>query len=1095
MSTQIPDSRSPKQFPVDGEAQPESSAKNDPDQILDDYSASANDSAKLSGSENTQSMAHSSTGSGAHSTAAVGWLEVLVARALDARYLVILVTLFSLLFGAWAFQNLHIDAVPDISNVQVSVTANARGLAPLEIEQYITFPVELALQSMPRLHTLRSISKYGLSQVTAVFDDGTDIYWARQQVSERMKGAQESMPAGADVNLFLGPIATGLGEVYQFEVRGPGYTSMQLREILDWQIIPALKVVQGIDEVQSMGGDVKEYQVWMHPEKLHGYHISPQEVMQSLKENNANAGGGYTVENANQIALRAEGLLQTTDDIANIVIKRTQTGIIRIKDVAEVHIARALPASIATQNGQAETVLATILMRKGENSREIVTRIQKRMGEIAKSLPPNVQMITFYDRGTLIDRTIETVWHNLLEGAGLVVVVLFVLLGNWRAGLIAALAIPLSLLGAVTFLTMSNTSGNLLSLGALDFGILIDGSVVMVDNILRRLSLLKDPSKKLETIKLASQEVARPVLFAVLIIAVVYMPILFLPGVSGKTFQPMALTVIFGLLTALVLALFFTPALSSIILGSKVSEKDSFVMGLVRPVYEPLLNISLKVPLLTAGIAVIAFASSLLLLRSLGTEFIPVLREGAMVLTVDRPVSGSFDTAAKQTLLIEKLLKENPDVETVVSRTGHSEQAFDPMGPDETDVFVIFKPQSEWKTATTQEQLEREIGQLLERNVPGAAIALSQPIEQRMNELVAGAKGDVAVRIFGPDLLKLKQLGGEVAQILSHVPGASDIKMEKTTGLPLVTAKLNRQALGAYGVSGQDALDTVSCAVGGKVVGTIYQGKPRFNLVVRFAPEDIPTASELGALPVVMSSGELVPLSQITTIAQTEGPAEIMHMHGDRIYTVQCNVRDRDLGGFVEAAQKAIDKELVTPPGYRIAWGGQFENLKVAAEKLSFLVPIALCLIGMFLYLTFGAFRPVLLVFFNIPLALSGGLVALWMRGMELSVTAGVGFIALFGVAVLNGVVLVSTIEHLEQNENMSPLEAAREGARQRLRPVLMTALVASLGFLPMALATSVGAEVQRPLATVVIGGLITSTLLTLLVLPALYPIVCGNRK
>jgi cobalt-zinc-cadmium resistance protein CzcA len=1091
MTTQLPDSRSPNPVPPGGKQEEARTSSTDSLPAEERETEETNDR-----DQEITSKEHTTHGARAeHRLVHIGWLENLVAYALDARYLVILVTLFSLVIGAWAFQNLHIDAVPDISNVQVSVTANVRGLAPLEIEQYITFPVELALQSMPRLKTLRSLSKYGLSQVTAVFEDGTDIYWARQQVSERMKTAQDSMPQGTNVNLFLGPIATGLGEVYQFEVRGPGYTGMQLREILDWQIIPALKMVSGIDEVQSMGGDVKEYQVWMHPEKLHGYHISPQEIMQTLERNNANAGGGYSVENSNQVVLRAEGLLQTTEDIANIVIKRTQTGIVRVKDVADVEIARGLPASIVTANGRGETVLATILMRKGENSREIVTRIQKRMAEVAKSLPPNVQMVTFYDRGTLIDRTIDTVWHNLVEGAGLVVVVLFVLLGNWRAGLIAALAIPLSLVGAVAFLTMSNTSGNLLSLGALDFGILIDGSVVMVDNILRRLSLMKDRSMKLETIKLASQEVARPVLFAVLIIAVVYMPILFLPGVSGKTFQPMALTVIFGLLTALVLALFFTPALASIILESKVSEKDSLFMSLVRPVYEVLLNISLKVPFLPAALAVIGFVSSLLLIPSLGTEFIPVLREGALVLTVDRPVSGSFDTAAKQTSLIEKLLKENPDVETVVSRTGHSEQAFDPMGPDETDVFVIFKPQDEWKSATTQEQLEKKIAQLLERNVPGAAIAMSQPIEQRMNELVAGAKGDVAVRIFGPDLTKLKQLGSQVAQILSHVQGASDIKTEKTTGLPLMTAKLNRQALGAYGVNGQDALDTVSCAVGGKVVGTIYQGKPRFNLVVRFAPEDIPSASELGTLPVVMTSGELVPLSQIAKIDRTEGPAEIMHMDGDRIYTIQCNVRDRDLGGFVEAAKAAVDKELYLPPGYRIAWGGQFENLVIAKEKLIFLVPIALCLIGMFLYLTFGALRPVLLVFFNIPLALTGGLVALWFRGIELSVTAGVGFIALFGVAVLNGVVLVSTIEHLEQNEGMTACEAAREGARQRLRPVLMTALVASLGFLPMALATSVGAEVQRPLATVVIGGLITSTLLTLLVIPALYPIVCGNRK
>lgn len=1025
----------------------------------------------------------------------VGWLEGLVGAALDARFLIVIITFLSLTLGFWAFNNLHIDAVPDISNVQVVVTANARGLAPGEIEQYITFPVELALQSMPRLQLLRSISKYGLSQVTAVFEDGTDIYWARQQVSERMKSAQDVMPTGQDVQLFLGPIATGLGEVYQFEVRGSGYTSMQLRDILDWQIIPALKTVPGIDEVQSMGGDVKEYQVWMHPEKLHGYHISPEEIMTALARNNANAGGGYTVENDNIVVLRAEGLLQTPQDIANIIVKRTPQGIVKIKDFADVEIARRLPSSIVTENGHGETTIGIVLMRKGENSREVVERIEKKVSDIQKTLPPNVRIVPFYDRGVLIDRTIETVWHNLLEGAGLVVLVLFVLLGNWRAGLIAALAIPLSLLGAVSFLTLTNTSGNLLSLGALDFGILIDGSVVMVDNILRRLGEDKPtPPEMLGVVKLASQEVARPILFAVLIITVVYMPILFLPGVSGKTFQPMALTVIFGLLTALVLALFFTPALSSIMLGGKVEDKDSFVMGLIRPVYNFVLKICSIQPLITTAIALLCFIGSLFLVPHLGTEFIPVLREGALVLTVDRPVSGSFDTAARQTLLIEKLLRECPDVETVVSRTGHAEEAFDPMGPDETDTFVIFKPQSEWKTATTQEELEEALSKKMKEGVPGAGIAISQPIEQRMNELVAGAKGDLAIRVYGPDLAKLKQVGSEVAQVLANVDGANDVKTEKTTGLPFMTAKLDRTALAAYGVSAQDALDTVACAVGGKVVGTIYQGKPRYNLVLRFAPEDIPGSSDLGSLPVVMSSGELVPLSQIAKIGKTEGNAEIMHLQGDRIYTVQCNVRNRDLGGFVDAARAAVEQKVILPPGYRLEWGGQFENLQVAQAKLSILVPVALALIGLFLFMTFGAVRPVLLVFFNIPLALSGGLVALALRGMTLSITAGVGFIALFGVAVLNGVVLISTIQHLEKNEHLSPNDAALEGARQRLRPVLMTALVASLGFLPMALATSVGAEVQRPLATVVIGGLVTSTLLTLLVLPTLYPIICSKK-
>jgi cobalt-zinc-cadmium resistance protein CzcA len=1025
-----------------------------------------------------------------------GWLEGMVEAALEARFLVVAFVLMFSVLSYWSFTNLHIDAVPDISNVQVAVTTNARGFGPLEVEEYITYPIELGLQNLPRLHSLRSISKFGLSQVTAIFADGTDIYWARQQVSERLKNAQDAMPAGADIKMFLGPIATGLGEVYQFEVRGSGYSLMQLRDILDWQIIPALKTVPGLDEVQSMGGDTKEYQVWLHPEKLHGYKVSPEEVMSALRKNNANAGGGYIVEGQNQIVLRAEGLLKTTADIGNVIVRRSATGFVRVKDVADVKIDRQLTTSIVTRDGLGETTIGIALMRKGENSREIIERIKTKVVEIAKTLPPNVQIIPFYDRGELIDNTIETVWHNLTEGALLVVVVLFVLLGNWQAGIIASLAIPLSLIGAVGFLVLSNTSGNLLSLGALDFGILIDGSVVMVDNILRRLAEFKPGGKnRLAVIKIASEEMARPVTFAVLIITIVYMPVLFLPGVSGRTFQPMATTVIAGLLTALAIALFVTPALSCLMLGKEVSAKDSLMMRLLRPLYDLALNICCRIPLIPALVAILLFAGSLLLIPGLGTEFIPVLREGALVLTVDRPISGSFQTAAEQTTLIEKVLRECPDVHTVVSRTGHSEQAFDPMGPDESDIFVLFKPRGTWKTARTQAELEEQLQKKLAQCVPGGAIAISQPIEQRMNELVAGAKGDIALRIVGPDIQKLRTLGEQAARALSSVRGATDVRVEKTTGLPTLTAKLDRNALTAYGVNAQDALDTVSSAVGGKVVGTIFQGKPRYNLVVRFAPEDIPTAQEMGSLPVAMGAGDLVPLSQLAKIENREGEAEIMHVHADRVFTVQCNIRNCDLGSFVQAAKAAVEKQVLLPPGYSLEWGGQFENLTAAQSMLSLLVPLALMLIGILLYCAFGAFRPVLLVFCNIPLALSGGLFALALRSMQLTVTAGVGFIALFGVAVLNGVVLVDTIRQLQQASGLSAAEAAILGAKQRLRPVLMTALVASLGFLPMALATSVGAEVQRPLATVVIGGLITSTLLTLLVLPAQYAFICGELK
>jgi heavy metal efflux system protein len=1020
------------------------------------------------------------------------WLERSVALALDARVLVLAVTvLFTVIGLSWS-SDVSIDAVPDISNIQVTITANARGLSPQEVEQYVTFPIELSLQSMPRLAYQRSISKYGLSQVTAVFEDSTNVYWARQRVSERLKNATDMMPVAADIKLFLGPIATGLGEIYQFEVLGPGYSMMELRSILDWQIIPALKMVPGVDEVESMGGDVKEYQSWLEPEKLHGYRVMPGEVMTALKENNANAGGGYQIQNNDQVLLRAEGMLRSVQDIGNVLVRRTPLGPIRVKDLGQVVVGKELPTSIVTVNGRGETVIGVVIMRNGENSKQVVDRVNQAIAKLRSTLPPNLEIRTFYDRNTLINRTISTVWHNLSYGAVLVLIVLFLLLGNVRGGIIAALAIPLSLLGAMSFLTISGTSANLLSLGALDFGILIDGSVVMVEHILSRLAACRDQAvSKLTVVKNATAEVVSPITFAVLIITVVYLPILSLPGVSGKTFRPMALTVMFGLLTALLVALYVTPALASFLLERNPKPEGSFLMKMIRPLYVKALHFCVRRPGKTGLMAALIFLASLFCIPFMGTEFIPVLKEGAVVLTVNRPVSGSLETAAQETTLIEKLLLQFPEVKEVISRTGHAEIAFDPMGPEETDTFVIFKPEEEWPPGMTQQNIETAIARTLKRSVPGIVFLISQPIEQRMNELVAGAKGDLAIRVFGPDLDKLRELGENIASVLSHLQGTADLKIEQTIGLPIVTAKLNTQALSAYGVTARDALDTVMAAVGGKVVGTIFEGKPRYNLAVRFAPKTMERPEDIGSLPVAMTGGDLVPMSQIADIERREQSAQIAHRQGDRDLTVQLNVRGRDLGGYVDIAQKVVADQISLPPGYRIEWGGQFENLREAQARLFILVPLALALIFILLYALYGDLLPGLLIFSNVPFALSGGLIALLVRHMHISVTAGVGFIALFGVAVLNGVVLISTIRQLEVEKQLRPRQAAILGARQRLRPVLMTALVASLGFIPMAVATSVGAEVQRPLATVVIGGLISSTFLTLLVVPSLYPIIC----
>lgn len=1022
-----------------------------------------------------------------------GPIESIVTWALNKRVLVIAAVCMFSGFGIWSFLTMHVDAVPDISNIQVTVTTNARGFAPAEIEQYITYPIELALQSVPRLHQQRSISKYALSQVTAVFDDGTDIYWARQQVNERLKGAQEQMPAGAEVKVALGPIATGLGEIFQFEVKGPGYSLMQLRDILDWQVIPALKTVPGIDEVQSMGGEAKEYQVCLIPESLHGYRITPGEIMAALSKSNANAGGGYIVESSDQQLIRAESMLANVSDIENVVIRRDPRGVLRVKDLARVRVGFRLRQSVVTSNGRGETVVGVVVMRKGENSREMVELLRKKLFEIEKSLAPNISLKPFYDRGELIDRTVETVKENLLHGAILVLLVLLVLLGSIRGGIIAALAIPLALAGALLFLKLAAISGNLLSLGAIDFGILIDGAVVMVENILRRLSHQPEHDR-LTVVQDAAREVALPVFTAVLIITIVYLPVLGLPGVSAKTFQPMALTVIFGLLTALVIALVVTPTMCFYMLEKQPEESDSRVLVLVRSAYRKILIKACKHPYLTATSALFAFLLSLVLIPALGTEFIPVLKEGSVVLTVSRPVSGSLQTAAIQTSMIEKILLEIPSVKSVISRTGHSEIAFDPMGPEETDVFVILKPPSEWASGETQQHIEDLISSRLNTNLPGMVFSISQPIEQRMNELVAGAKSDVAIRLFGDDLNKLRSLGQAIGRVVEKINGAADLKLEQTAGLPIINARLKQAALASYGVFAQDALTTVSAAVDGRTVGTIYEGKPRYPLTVRFDPESIKSAEDFGNLPVSTAAGELVPLRQLAVIEKSLGAAQISHLQGNRLYMVQLNVSGRDLGSFVAEAQKTVDQQISLPPGYRIEWGGQFENMKQAQERLCLLVPVALILIFMMLFGLYGDWKPGLLIFSNIPLAFSGGLIALYARHMPISVTAGVGFIALFGVAVLNGVVLVSTIKQLELN-GMNPRQAAIAGAALRLRPVLMTALVASLGFVPMALATSVGAEVQRPLATVVIAGLVSSTVLTLLILPSLYRVVCSPSK
>ena len=1009
----------------------------------------------------------------------------LIDLSLRNKFLVLILTAVMVGVGIYSLRRLPIDAVPDVTPNQVLILTQSPGLGPVEVERFITFPVETAMSGLPGITDIRSISRFGLSSVYIYFEEGMDLYFVRRLVMERLPEAREAIPEGFGVPA-MGPISTGRGEIYQFEVRGKGKSLMELRTILEWDIAFRLRSVPGVVEVNSYGGEMKTYEVQIDPDKLVSYKVPLDTVFDALERNNANAGGAYIERAQEQYVIRGEGLVERISDIDNIVVSAAEDGTpVYIRNLGQTVFAPQVRQGAVTRDGNGETVTGVVMMLMGENSRVVAARVRDALEGIKGSLPEGVTVETYYDRTQLVQKTIGTVTKNLIEGGILVIAVLLLLLGNVRGGLIVAAAIPLSMLFAFTGMVEAGLSGNLMSLGAIDFGLIVDGSVVMIENIVRRLGEAKGSVSREEVVREAGKEVARPIFFAVLIIIIVYLPILTLQGVEGKMFRPMALTVVFALVGSLILALTLMPVLASLAFRRHTEEREPRVVRWLKDRYRPLLGWTLNHPKFTGGLSAGVFAASLLLVPFMGSEFIPRLDEGAIAVQAWRLPSVALTESVKSTTMIERTLRKFPEVVTVVSRTGVAEIPTDPMGLETSDIYVILKDHGEWTTADTREGLIEKFNQALKAEVPGNVFSYSQPIELRVQELIAGVRSDVAITIFGEDLDVLRRSGTDIVGAVSQVPGAADVKLEQTTGLPYLRLRIRRDEIARYGINASQVLDTIR-AMGGRPVGEVLEGQRRFLMQVRFIEDHRSSVEAIGNIKVADSRGRMIPLSQLADIILEEGPAQISRENIHRKISIEANVRGRDLGSFIADVQRTVAERVTLPTGYYVEYGGQFENLQRASSRLALVVPLALFLIFVLLYTTFNAVKPAILIYFNIPIAATGGIVALFLRGMPFSISAGVGFIALFGVAVLNGVVMISYFRELRER-GLTVDDTVRQGAELRLRPVLMTALVAGLGFVPMALSTSAGAEVQQPLATVVIGGLLTSTTLTLLVLPALY--------
>jgi cobalt-zinc-cadmium resistance protein CzcA len=1041
-------------------------------------------------------------------------MNALIKFAVLRRWLVMVITLMIAALGGYNALRLPVDAVPDITNIQVQINTQAIGYSPLETEQRITYIVENAMAGLPRLDYTRSLSRYGLSQVTVVFQEGTDIYWARQQIGERLQGVRDELPGGIEPE--LGPIASGLGEIFTYAVHardkalradGQAYSPEDLRTIQDWIIRPQLVKVPGITEINSIGGFKREYEVAPNPIKMLAYKVTIDDLILALERNNQNAGSGYIERLGEQWLVRSPGLLGSLAEIEELVVAKRDDAPVRIKDLADVRYGKEMRTGAATRNGK-ETVLGTAFMLLGENSRTVASAVADKLRAVNASLPDGIVAEALYDRTTLVDKAINTVRINLFEGAVLVIAVLFALLGNLRAAFVVALVIPLSMLFAITGMTTNRVSGNLMSMGAIDFGLIVDGAVIVVENALRRLGLAQQRHdrlltlpERLQEVQASTREVFRPAVFGVMIIMLVYMPIFALTGVEGKMFHPMAFTVVAALLGALLFSVTFVPAAVAILVSGKVAEQDSWLMNKARVLYQPALELSLRRPRLLMALATLLVVASGIQAARLGTEFLPQLDEHDIALHALRIPGTGLQQSVDMQQLLESVIRELPEIKHVFSKIGTAEVATDPMPPNVADTILILKPRTDWPNPDkSRESFIEELRQVVEA-VPGNKYEFTQPIEMRFNELIAGVRTDVAIRIYGDDLATLAKLGEKANELLAQVDGAVDVRAEQMTGLPMISVEPQRDHMALLGVTVADLQQTLQMAIAGVQTGLVYEGDKRFRLLVRLDESQRRDPRALAQIPIALPAAaspdiSYVPLGQVATIRQIQGPNQINRESGKRNVVVMANVEGRDLGSFIADTEQLLRRELDLPSGYWLEFGGTFEQLQSASRRLAIVVPLTLLLILGLLFSAFNSLRDALVVFSGVPLALTGGVLALTLRDMPLSISAAVGFIALSGVAVLNGVVMLSFISQLRR-EGAALIEAIQEGASQRLRPVLMTALVASLGFVPMAFNTGTGAEVQRPLATVVIGGIVSSTLLTLVLLPALYQLVhrIGGRR
>lgn len=1025
-------------------------------------------------------------------------LKGILQFSIKQRWLILVAVFIVICLGVYNYTKLPIDAVPDITNVQVQINTEAPGYTPLEVEQRITYPIEIIMSGLPKLDYTRSISRYGLSQVTVIFKEGTDIYFARQLISQRLQAVKNQLPEG--MNPMMGPISTGLGEIYMYKLTTDmpdKYTPMKLRTLQDWVIRPQLRNVPGVAEVNAIGGYTKQYQVSPDLTKLIRYGLTLQDIEAALKKNNDNVGAGYIEKKGQQFLMRAPGQLKTNEDIERVVVKTIGGVPVHILDIADVKIGHELRQGAGLADGR-ETVIGTVSMIIGENSRIVAQDIHKAIQKVNQTLPKDVQIVPVYNRTNLVNATIKTVSKNLAEGALLVIVVLFLFLGNFRAALITALVIPITMLITITGMVQYEISANLMSLGALDFGLIVDGAVIIVENCIKKLAWQQHHLKRtlsvkerLDTVLDSANEVIRPSLFGVLIITIVYFPILTLTGVEGKMFKPMAQTVIIALLGSIVLSMTFVPASISIALSGNISEKSNRIVLFFRNLYKPSLLFCFKYRAWVIFTSTALIIASLFLAMRMGGEFIPSLDEGDIALQALRTPSTSLSQSIDMQKHVENIVERFPEVKLVYSKIGTAEVATDPMPPNVADTFVILKPREKWPDPNKSKTvLIKEIQERLEKE-PGNNYEFTQPIQMRFNELISGIRADVAIKIYGDDLEKLQSLAKDVFKVVNPIEGAADTRIEQASGLPTITIRIDRKKLALYGLNMQDAQDAVETALSGRVTGLVYLGDQRFSLVIRLKDNERKDKNVLSNIfiklpPKADGINHFIPLSEVASLDEKLGPNQISRENGKRRIFVSTNVRDRDLRSFVDEIQAKIKNNVTLPPGYWIEYGGEFEQMTSAVNRLMVVVPMTLLLIFVLLFMALQSKHDTIVVFSGIPLALTGGVFALWVRGIPLSISAGVGFIALSGIAVLNGLVMITFITNLRKHGHHLVYSIIR-GALARLRPVLMTALVASLGFVPMALSTSTGAEVQRPLATVVIGGILSSTFLTLLVLPGLY--------